>query len=89
MRFGERNGALVTYGQGLGAILVLQSEAAGRSDRTTGNLRLPQVNIDGVSGSELSTPLGTLLTFQRGGVGYIVAGSVPPLAAENAARGLR
>jgi outer membrane lipoprotein-sorting protein len=88
VRFGERNGALVTYGQGLGAILVLQSEAGGRSHEMTGDLRLPQVNIDGVTGSELSTPLGTVLTFQRGGVGYIVAGSVPPLAAENAARGL-
>jgi outer membrane lipoprotein-sorting protein len=89
VRFGERNGALVTYGQGLGAILVLQSEAGSRSHQTVGGLRLPQVNIDGVTGSELSTPLGTVLTFQRGGVGYIVAGSVPPLAAENAARGLR
>jgi outer membrane lipoprotein-sorting protein len=89
VRFGERNGALVTYGQGLGAILVLQSEAGSRSHQTFGNLRLPQVNIDGVTGSELSTPLGTVLTFQRGGVGYIIAGSVPPLAAENAARGLK
>jgi outer membrane lipoprotein-sorting protein len=89
VRFGERNGALVTYGQGLGAILVLQSEAGSRSHQTIGNLQLPQVNIDGVTGSELSTPLGTVLTFQRGGVGYIIAGSVPPLAAENAARGLR
>jgi hypothetical protein len=89
VRYGERNGALVTYGQGLGAIVVLQSEAGSRSHQTIGDLRLPQVNIDGVSGSELSTPLGTVLTFRRGGVGYIIAGSVPPLAAENAARGLR
>ena len=62
--------------------------AAGRPD-ALGGLRLPEVNIDGVTGSELATPLGTVLTFERDGVAYIVAGSVPPLAAENAARGLK
>ena len=40
-------------------------------------------------GTELATPLGTVVTFTREGVTYIVAGSVPPVAAENAARGLR
>ena len=29
------------------------------------------------------------MTFERDGVTYIVAGSVPPVAAENAARGLK
>jgi hypothetical protein len=29
------------------------------------------------------------VTFERTGVSYTVAGSVPPLAAENAARGLK
>ncbi len=47
------------------------------------------MNIDGATGTELATPLGTLLTFESGGVAYTVAGSVPPVAAENAARGLR
>ena len=47
------------------------------------------MNIDGATGSELATALGTLLTFQRDGVQYLVVGSVPPIAAENAARGLK
>ena len=50
---------------------------------------LPQVNIDGDTGQELATALGTLVTFESGGVSYLVAGSVPPVAAENAARGLK
>ena len=52
-------------------------------------LRLPEINIDGATGTELATPLGTVVTFTRGGVSYIVAGSVPPVAAESAARELR
>jgi hypothetical protein len=30
-----------------------------------------------------------VLTFESGGVSYLVAGSVPPVAAENAARDLK
>ena len=88
-------GALVTYGKGLGAIVVFQSkpdaksadakpEGSGRRDNP-----LPQINIDGATGTEIATALGTVVTFERDGVKYVVAGSVPPLAAENAARGLR
>jgi hypothetical protein len=47
------------------------------------------VNIDGRTGTELATALGTIVTFERDGVRYTVAGSVPPVAAENAARALR
>ena len=52
-------------------------------------MTLPQVNIDGDTGSELATALGTVVSFESGGIHYIVAGSVPPVAAENAARGLK
>jgi outer membrane lipoprotein-sorting protein len=79
-------GALAIYGEGMGAIAVVQHEA-GEQDGT-GGLALPQVNIDGATGTELATPLGTLVRFQRGGVAYTVIGSVPPVAAENAARDL-
>ena len=47
------------------------------------------MNIDGATGTELATALGTMITFERGGVSYTVVGSVPPAAVENAARGLR
>ena len=53
-----------------------------------GGLSLPKISINGASGQELDTALGTVVRFDRAGVGYIVAGSVPPTAAEAAARGL-
>ena len=90
IKTGDKTGAVSTYGQGLGQILVFQSKAeSGKSAIAPGGLTLPQVNIDGATGSELATALGTLLTFQRDGVQYVVVGSVPPIAAENAARGLK
>jgi hypothetical protein len=87
IRTDGENGALVTYGKGFGQILVIQHKAPAGSGKS--DLRLPTVNIDGATGTELATALGTIVTFNRDGVAYIVAGSVPPLAAENAARGLR
>jgi hypothetical protein len=85
---GDRDGALSIYGKGMGAIAVLQHRAA-PDGGGVGELRLPEINIDGATGTELATPLGTVVTFTRGGVSYTVAGLVPPVAAENAARGLR
>jgi outer membrane lipoprotein-sorting protein len=80
-------GAVSLYGEGMGAIVVLQHQAGAQDDRA-GGLELPEVNIDGATGTEIATPLGTIVRFQRGGVAYTVLGSVPPVAAENAARGL-
>jgi outer membrane lipoprotein-sorting protein len=86
--FGGERAALATYGRGLGAIAVLERKAdPGRSGAE--RLQLPRVNINGATGTELATALGTLVSFERGGVSYVVAGSVPPVAAENAARGLK
>src|SRR3954451_7394099 len=87
-------GALVTYGQGLGGIAVLESPSRAQPQTQQkggdggGGLSLPKISINGASGQELDTALGTVVRFDRGGVGYIVAGSVPPTAAEAAARGL-
>jgi outer membrane lipoprotein-sorting protein len=80
-------GAVSVYGEGMGAIAVLQHEA-GPQDGGTGGFELPEININGATGSEIATPLGTIVRFQRDGVAYTVLGSVPPVAAENAARGL-
>jgi outer membrane lipoprotein-sorting protein len=89
-------GALAVYGKGFGAIAVLAhkvkpADAANGNGKGRGEraLRLPEINIDGATGSEIATALGTVVTFERDGVAYVVAGSVPPVAAENAARGLR
>ena len=86
-----KTAALATYGSGLGGIAVIESasepgEESGSASE--GGLSLPKVSINGVSGEELDTALGTVLRFSRGGVDYIVAGSVPPAAAEAAARAL-
>jgi outer membrane lipoprotein-sorting protein len=90
-----KQGALAIYGKGFGAIAVLQ-HAVKQQDASSGGkhggdraLRLPEINIDGATGTEIATALGTVVTFERNGVAYVVAGSVPPVAAENAARGLR
>jgi outer membrane lipoprotein-sorting protein len=83
--------ALVTYGKGLGGIAVLEQPAKKSSGNSSGKDitgSLPSVSIDGTTGHELATALGTVLTFDRAGVSYTVIGSVPPAAAEAAARGL-
>jgi outer membrane lipoprotein-sorting protein len=87
-----RTAALATYGKGLGGIAVIESKAepgeSGEGAETSEGLSLPKVSINGVQGEELDTALGTVLRFSRGGVDYIVVGSVPPAAAEAAARAL-
>jgi hypothetical protein len=83
---GGAAGTLAVYGGGLGTVLVLQAPADVGTG--AGALGLPEVNIDGATGVELATALGTGLLVSRGGVTSVVAGLVPPLAAENVARGL-
>lgn len=91
------SGALVTYGEGLDGIAVLQTAAtapgksvaaapkASGDGRDGGGMTLPGVTIGSVKGQKLSTPLGTIVTFDRGGVRYVVLGSVISSTAEAAA----
>jgi outer membrane lipoprotein-sorting protein len=80
--------ALLLYGQGLGGIVVAERKADA-SAATGGPLEsLPKVSLDGVTGHELATELGTALQWERGGVAFVLAGSLPPSAAEAAARSL-
>jgi hypothetical protein len=85
---GARGGALVVYGRGLGAIAVVERAASGSASSGSPLSALPAVSIHGASGRELATPLGTVLTWQRGGVSYTLIGSLPASAAEAAARAL-
>jgi outer membrane lipoprotein-sorting protein len=82
--------ALAVYGEGLGAIVVVERKQDAHSAAPGGGMdALPTVSLDGVTAHELSTQLGTVLTWDRGGVSYVLAGSVPAAAAEAAARDLR
>ena len=84
---GDSRALLAVYGHGLGAIVVLEHAASGGS--SSGMLgALPTVSLDGVTAHELATQLGTALTWRKGGVSFVLAGSVPPAAAEAAARAL-
>ena len=83
----DSKAALVVYGHGLGAIVVLERPTdANASNDVLGSL--PQVSLDGTTAHELATQLGTALTWKKGGVSYVLAGSVPTAAAEAAAREL-
>jgi len=83
---GTDPGALVLYGHGLGTIAVVERAASADSGQLA---KLPEVKLGALTGHELATPLGTLVAFDAGSVGFIVAGSIPPATAEAAAQGLQ
>ena len=85
---GDHPTALVTYGKGLGGIAVLESAASKGGDQNGMLAVLPKVSIDGATGTELPTALGTVIRVQKDGVQYTLIGSLPPAAAEAAAREL-
>jgi outer membrane lipoprotein-sorting protein len=90
---GKDAGALVTYGNGLSGIALIEQPAADKhpgagANGDHGGLQLPSVDINGSPGQQLETPLGTVVRFQRGGVQYTVVGSVPSATALAAARSL-
>jgi outer membrane lipoprotein-sorting protein len=82
---------ITTHGHGPSTIAVVESKANKKGAQGEGGETLeglPKVTINGASASELRTELGTLLSFERDGVRYLVAGSVSPAAVEEVARGL-
>lgn len=81
---------VTVHGKGLGAIVLAESPVeAGSKESLPSQLEgLQQVDVGGTKASELPTQLGTLLTFERAGVRYLMAGSVTPSAIEAFARSL-
>lgn len=87
--------ALVTYGKGLGGIAVIEQRpdpkapaapSLGGLGGKSHDSQLPTVQIKGgATGTELSTPLGTLLRFDRAGVRYTLIGSITASTAQIAA----
>lgn len=86
-RSGERP-TVTTHGHGPATIAVIETKSAGTSHTSQSLEGLPKVTINGASATELRTELGTLLTFERSGMRYLVGGWVAPAAVEEVARGL-
>jgi outer membrane lipoprotein-sorting protein len=91
--WGATPAAVITYGQNLGGIAVIEQAARSGAGgplhgASGGGLNLPTVSINGATGQELDTALGSVVQFDRGGVSYTVLGSVPATAADLAARAL-
>ncbi|HXB14496.1 MAG TPA: DUF2092 domain-containing protein [Solirubrobacteraceae bacterium] len=79
--------AVTTYGKGISSVHVAKTKAGKESGSSLEGL--PKVNLgNGVSASELRTALGTVLSFERAGQRYVVAGFVDPSAVEAIAKGL-
>jgi len=86
---GKDRPTVTTHGHGVTAIAVVEGKSKGTADGAGEPLEgLPKVTINGTSATELRTELGTLLSFERSGVRYVLAGSVTPAAIEALARGL-
>jgi outer membrane lipoprotein-sorting protein len=89
------DGAVLTYGSDWGTVVL--AEKAGGEEGTGpsrdagdqgGGLQVPTVDLGGVRARELSTPVGTVLSWSEGDVSYTLAGSVPAAELREAARGL-
>jgi hypothetical protein len=81
--------AVVLYGQGLGTLAVFEQPAAPAHSSSHDPLAaLPAISINGASGRELATALGTVIRVTHGGVTYTLIGSLPAVAAEAAARSI-
>ena len=79
---------VLVYGEGPAAIVVVEHKAD--SAQTANGMLgvLPKLDVNGATAHELSTQLGTALTWQRDGVAFVLVGSVPSATAESAARAL-
>jgi outer membrane lipoprotein-sorting protein len=89
-KHGSQAPKLTTSGHGPGTIAVLESRGAKGAKGSSLALPegLPKVKLNGVSATQLATPLGTLLSFERSGVRFLLAGSVTPSTLQAVARGL-
>jgi outer membrane lipoprotein-sorting protein len=79
---------VLVYGDNPGAIVVVERKTD--STQAPGMIgALPKVDVNGATGHELSTELGTAITWQQNGVGFVLLGSVPAATAESAAQDVK
>jgi outer membrane lipoprotein-sorting protein len=78
------------HGHGIAGVVVAEEKQPGSAPKHSSSLPegLPQVKVGGATATELPTALGTILSFERSGVRYVVGGFVPPSTIEAVARGL-
>jgi outer membrane lipoprotein-sorting protein len=80
---------ITAQGHGVSSVAVVQSKLKPGEKPASLPEGLPKVKIDGTTtATELPTALGTLLSFERSGVRYVLAGAVTPADIEAVARGL-
>ena len=87
---GASRPTVTQHGHGISSVVVAEGKqtSAGQQPSSTLPEGLPRVKINGVTATELPTALGTLLSFERSGVRYVVGGFVSPSTVEAVARGL-
>lgn len=81
---------ITAHGHGIASVAVIEGKTKAGAGEYSSALPegLQKVKIDGVEATELPTELGTLLSFERAGVRYMLAGAVSPATVEAVAKGL-
>ena len=81
---------ITTHGHGIASVAVIAGKTKAGADASSSALPegLQKVKISGVEATELPTELGTLLSFERSGVRYMLVGAVSPATVEAVAKGL-
>jgi outer membrane lipoprotein-sorting protein len=86
---GKEHPNVTTRGTGITAVKVLESKVKPGEQQPNLPEGLQKVKIDSTTtATELPTALGTLLSFERSGVRYVLAGAITPAQIEAVARGL-
>jgi outer membrane lipoprotein-sorting protein len=81
---------ITNHGHGIASVAVIESKAKAGAGESSSPLSegLQKVKINGVEASELPTELGTMLSFERAGISYMLVGAVSPATIEAVAKGL-
>jgi outer membrane lipoprotein-sorting protein len=86
---GGHHAKITAHGSGVATVGVLESDTKPGEQEPNTPEGLQKVKLDATTtATELPTALGTLLSFERSGVRYVLAGAVTPAQIEAVARGL-